>query len=739
MLKFVKNKKTNTKNNCEKVADRAEVLSFLYPDTNSKVGTLCEVKIGNETRQKSGVSFLKDLPSDVSDKEYYITPNVLYPGAKRRVGAMCDRLNALYADLDLWHDQNRFQNKSVSDVLKELDETIFQKGLLPTPSIINDTGRGLLLIWSIREGNKASAHSKAIPTWKKLQKRIHEVLKDFCSDPACVTDTVRVFRLVGSRNKKSGTEVKTIYFNPNAVYDLKELLRTYTTFDIPSPKQLALLEKLKQEGLLIHEACFSSRHCARFCIKQNLKPSKKTTNYCKALANKAKVVVPDNIYESYDAAQTFISLHRKQTIRTNFNEQSLAKYVPLNKKRMYAIQEIIRNNPVQQGHRETLLFLYRLSDYHATGDKFGSLKRTYELNELFQTPSGAPDPLQKKELQRTIEKANLRYTYSNEKFLSLIRMSKTEWDCLSARSKDAKREADRRYYKKRLLETGKLLKKDEITKRRAKVKRLKASGYTLQEIATRLKVCLATVKNDWRALREKGVNNSDTNSMLIEQASKLTSLLTKEAKNKIDKQQETSWMESDEHREQPSNQETTRKVGTRDQSVHSSMLPKEDQGIRSKRKRKDRKESGGPTVGSAAGQGLSSTLRVYEKPFEFLLEQITTSYVTHVEAETSKDMLYMASCLSEKVKELGKTYSFFAGRANYEKIKDAEYVICLNANRLSLMDFSKLLYSCKTAHLLLCTAPEIEAHPQASKWLHHLVGHSFCLNKKADVIYRHTS
>lgn len=111
-------------------------------------------------------------------------------------------IGACYADLD-YHGVSRWRGKLPADVagavLGHLEEA-----MLPHPSYILSTGRGLVCVWLTELLPRA-----ALPRWNAVQKRLGAVLEPFGADRRA-QDAARVFRLVGSHNSRADHDRRTV-------------------------------------------------------------------------------------------------------------------------------------------------------------------------------------------------------------------------------------------------------------------------------------------------------------------------------------------------------------------------------------------------------------------------------------------------------------------------------------------------------------------------------------------------
>jgi hypothetical protein len=152
------------------------------------------------------------LPAYSGMDDVYITQNRFYGS---RATSRIAELSALYSDLDYY---------KVSDFAHMPPEAVFDLALdallrakIPFPSLAIATGRGLALVW-----RHEPMPGHVLPKWAHCQQYIFEALKELGADPSA-TDAVRVLRLVGTYNSKSGKMVSTIFENLDEVWEFGEL------------------------------------------------------------------------------------------------------------------------------------------------------------------------------------------------------------------------------------------------------------------------------------------------------------------------------------------------------------------------------------------------------------------------------------------------------------------------------------------------------------------------------------
>lgn len=152
------------------------------------------------------------LPAYGGDTDVYISQNRFY-GSRR--GSRLAQLCALYVDLDYYNvpDLADMDPLGVLDLAFEA----LTRACIPRPSIAIDTGRGLALVWRHEPEPRT-----ALPRWNRCQQHIFEALKHLGADPSA-TDATRVMRLAGTYNSKSGTIVRSIWQDTQAIWAFGEL------------------------------------------------------------------------------------------------------------------------------------------------------------------------------------------------------------------------------------------------------------------------------------------------------------------------------------------------------------------------------------------------------------------------------------------------------------------------------------------------------------------------------------
>jgi len=111
-------------------------------------------------------------------------------------------IGACYSDLD-YYKVPRWRGKAPSDVAAAVLGHL-EEAMLPHPSYILSTGRGLVCVWLTELLPRA-----ALPRWNAVQKRLRAVLEPFEADRRAL-DAARVFRLAGSHNSCVERDRRTV-------------------------------------------------------------------------------------------------------------------------------------------------------------------------------------------------------------------------------------------------------------------------------------------------------------------------------------------------------------------------------------------------------------------------------------------------------------------------------------------------------------------------------------------------
>ena len=175
--------------------------------------------VGHKTHSEAWVQhsysveeLYKVLPTYTGLNDVYITQNRFYGSrATDRIAELC----ALYSDLDYYKIPNLADQHAVGVLDLALDALLRAK--IPVPSLALSTGQGLALVW-----RHEPVPRHVLLKWARCQQVIFKALEPLGADPGA-KDAVRVLRLVGTYNSKSGKLVETIFENLDEVREFGDL------------------------------------------------------------------------------------------------------------------------------------------------------------------------------------------------------------------------------------------------------------------------------------------------------------------------------------------------------------------------------------------------------------------------------------------------------------------------------------------------------------------------------------
>ena len=352
----------------------------------------------------------------------------------------------------------------------------------PEPSFYTCSGRGLCIVWLLE---KTYATQKSRRFYKQIAETLIDVFKSFGADNK-VKDVARVIRLTGTINSKNGKMVKIITDNP--YLDLEEYSQNPIRYE---------LHDLTEFFWGIREVKSSKPK----------KPKKATKKVCKVTKLK-------NIYSLYCA-------------RSNDLER---------------LVELRKDKP-QKGHREQLLFLYRLNLLFSGIEPQKALELTLSLNKQLN------DPLDEKEVIKATQSAednsmvyfrlkdkyndNIScslneylgkggvYIYSNATIIKELEITPLEMEQMETlknkeiilknkraeyqKNKEIISEKRKEYYQNKLKNQGKLSKQEQLEEIYTKIKSLLAEGLKQKDISIQLNIKPRTLKRYIKYIKESSM------------------------------------------------------------------------------------------------------------------------------------------------------------------------------------------------------------------------------------------
>lgn len=161
------------------------------------------------------------------NKNTYISVNEFY--VPKRSAETIRRINALYIDLDLVDKKYKISDYELNLAIEILEDEYFNT-VIPEPTMIIKTGRGLHLYWKIED-----LPSKGLSLWILVQQKLMERLSGFNESfklleiDGAVKDCTRVLRLSDTTNTRSKTKCTLEAIYEENIYRLDTLIKEYFT------------------------------------------------------------------------------------------------------------------------------------------------------------------------------------------------------------------------------------------------------------------------------------------------------------------------------------------------------------------------------------------------------------------------------------------------------------------------------------------------------------------------------
>lgn len=465
-----------------------DYLSYLYGATQ---GYISRAYISNKTDIWNEKTY--SLPY-LSKKRYhgesdvYISMNTFFNMKKGRVTENLKDLNTLYIDIDC------YTKGYTQDEVIGLLETEYFDTIIPTPTFVIKSGRGVYLIYKLIRGEKSKAQEsgKAITRWTSVQKFLFSKLQHFGAD-AKALDAARVLRLPFTYNSKSDTQVSIVRFY-NYSYTLDSIIKEYSvSYDSTKRKQ--------KWGV----------------------PTERQIKVAKWQAKAFDVPVPD--FNNYADTYNFIAHYRSLTPPHQENCTIRKRGYSLSKR----IDDLFTLFGVRKGEdccREYALFLCRLWTLVETGDEEYALSKTLALNERMDCPFKTNYVITRTRSAETAFLKNTPYTYSTSKVIEVLDITPEEQQLLSClRTRPCylpqkRSEQNRIAYRKRLEQQGETTKKDKINLRREKIRTLLYQGVSSADICDMLGISLRTYNRDKAAIQEMDSYSVNTDCQCQEKEEK---------------------------------------------------------------------------------------------------------------------------------------------------------------------------------------------------------------------------
>ena len=436
-----------------------DYLTYLFSGIK---GWICRGQISPEYRQSMfRYNGLMNKTYDGQD-DVYISMNTFY--LNDRLAEHVKRLNALYVDIDCYK-----VGYDKETVLYILEEEYFNN-LIPCPTFVIDSGRGLYLIWKLQNEDR-----NALPRWAKVQEHFVSLLKEFGADPAC-KDSARILRIPYSINTKSHTAVKIIRF-----CDV-----TYKISDIQNEYSISLYQKKNKNGKKSYPYNTATEAMRRYAVD---------------LALKLGAELPD--FNDFLATQNWIAKMRIKKTETSYphrEDNGMVRSDKICRILQGYCDDIITLFSMREGadcKREIALFLYRLFTYDITEDRELALKKTLAFNASLSCPFPEDYVIRATQsAERKIDKGDT-YHYKCQTIIDILEITNEEMQNLvylvnDKRRKERKKDNNRRAYINKITAEGKITKKEAKENRRKQIIVYLEEGKTAKEVMTLLNISRAT-------------------------------------------------------------------------------------------------------------------------------------------------------------------------------------------------------------------------------------------------------
>ena len=471
----------------------SDYLSYLYGDVK---GYTAKCRISHKdsfyTEFYSTSNIVTTAFSGVLDA--YVSMNTFFFKGKeiRREQKNLKRLNTCYVDIDCYK-----VNRTKESVLCELEEDYFGSKI-PYPTFIIDSGRGLYLIYKLRNEDR-----NAFPRWNRVQKYLVEQCLPLGADSSC-TDAARILRVPFSINSKSNTAVKILDFS-----DL-----TYSIYDIQAEYGI------KYAG----EKTAPKKEKAGVVYPYG-EATQKMRDYASILSEKHGVDLPD--FKDYHKTQEFLATYSgkknpKRNKVTSFHahnayrEKNQSRKEEVLKARIRDLECLFSMRKGEDCKREVGLFLYRLWMQELIGDAEEALQKTKEFNATFDVPLNEKYVTTRTYSAEKKLKDGETYLYSAKKIKQVLEITKEELKELHSLTKISKKTSNRKAYLTRLKKEGKITKKELVANRRKQISELLKQGMDRKEICRILEISRATYQRDIAVVKatvkpqERPVNEEST-------------------------------------------------------------------------------------------------------------------------------------------------------------------------------------------------------------------------------------
>lgn len=430
------------------VQDAIKNIDMLHKDDDGFIGVA-------EKKEKSWSQYhykVDELKSNIAkalslDGNLYMSPNSFF--IPQRKIENIRHLNALYVDID-YYSIKELKGMDHEYIMGMIENNYLKDGLIPKPSFIMFTGKGLAIYWLIEP-----APSFVLPLWNAIQRYFLCILSDIGSDDKSI-DSARVMRLAGSKHLETQERAKLYIYDEQLTYRLSDIQEDYLPALTPYVKNPGYRAKGRKAKVVNYFTLYSL-HFAR--LNDLLKLLELRDGYCRSNDG--------NLVETGQREVMCFLYRYWYCCYCSDKDQALENTIEFNNKfaKPLAKREVIKiSKSAEEGY-----------------DKWCE-----------DSPSGSY--------------SRGGYNYKNTTLIKLLHITQDEMRQMKTIIN--KKEKLRRDYeaqkKKRRNEEGLTPKQAEKKKRLQEVKKLYESGWNQVQIAEKLGLARRTILRDIKSLREQG-------------------------------------------------------------------------------------------------------------------------------------------------------------------------------------------------------------------------------------------
>ena len=187
--------------------------SHLYDDTTDGYVQIVKLNDGKIVKIKNtNLNYIKEITQEFNGQEnVYITPNTIYVPFRRVENIR--QFRALFLDFDNIGEDKHYVSYNIFELAAQ--------DVIPMPTMIVDSGRGLHVYWRIK-----NAPYGALYSWQEIEDMLYHRLKHLGADRQA-TDATRLLRLPNTINSKSNSECNVLWIDDKTEYSMYDLKDKY--------------------------------------------------------------------------------------------------------------------------------------------------------------------------------------------------------------------------------------------------------------------------------------------------------------------------------------------------------------------------------------------------------------------------------------------------------------------------------------------------------------------------------